>query len=223
MADADNTYDADAAKDMIKLMEREHLDMVTGIRVHEQSSAYRTGHVWGNKVFNYLFRRLFGTYSSDIFSGYRAFSKRFSHAMPVQADGFEIETEMTAIASILRLSVGELPVKYFPRQIGSASKLNTYQDGFKILRNYFRILRHFYPKRFYSAFAITLGTLSIFLGTPIVIEFIETGLVPRMPTAVLASSLGVISAITFMAGIILEAIAKNRIDQRQLAFLMSHK
>lgn len=223
MADADSTYDANVARDMIDLLEREHLEMVTGVRVHAQSSAYRAGHVLGNKVFNNLFCRLFGTASSDIFSGYRVFSKRFSHAMPVQAEGFEIETEMTAMASILKLSVGELPVKYSPRPAGSFSKLNTYHDGLRILRNYFRILRHFYPKRFYGFIAIFIGAASIGLGTPIVFEFIKTGLVPRMPTAILSSSLGIISIIALMTGLILESIAKNRIEQRLLAFFLSRK
>jgi len=223
MADADATYDADAARDMIDLMEREHLDMVTGVRVHEDSTAYRRGHVWGNRVFSNLFGKLFGVTPADVFSGYRALSGRFARAMPVQAAGFEIETEMSAVASILKLSVGEYPVRYSPRPAGSVSKLNTYGDGFKILKTYIRILRHFYPKRFYGFFSVAIGLLSLGLGAPVVIEFVETGLVPRVPTAILASSLGIISAVAFMAGLMLESIAKSRIEQRQLAFLFNRR
>lgn len=218
MADADSTYDANAAPEIIHMMEQKHLDMVTGVRSHNQNSAYRSGHVLGNKLFNYLFCKLFKTHSSDIFSGYRGFTKRFAYAMPVQSSGFEIETEMTALASILRISVGEITIKYSPRPSGSISKLNTYFDGLKILSNYFRILRHFYPKRFYGALALIMGAISISLGIPIILEFIDTGLVPRMPTAVLASSLGIISTTSLMTGLILESIARNRIEQRQLIF-----
>lgn len=218
MADADTTYDARAARDMVALLERDHLDMVTGVRVHSDNAAYRRGHIWGNRLFNILFGRLFKTRVQDVFSGYRVLTARFVRALPVQATGFEIETEMTAMAAILQLSTGELSVAYAPRLEGSHSKLSTWRDGSRILRTYVRLLRHFHPKRFYGFWAVLIGLTSLGLGLPVVLEFLETGLVPRFPTAILASSLGLLSALSLMLGLLLESIARNRIEQRQLAF-----
>ena len=223
LADADQTYDASSAADMIKLLQDQHLDMVTGVRKHTCATAYRLGHLWGNALFNRLFGHLFRTQTQDIFSGYRVFTQRFARILPIQSPGFEIETEMTALASILKISTGEYPVAYSPRPEGSGSKLRTWSDGFKILKSYFRLFRHFYPKRFYGALAGATSLLSVFIGLPVIIEFFQTGLVPRLPTAVLASSLGVIAFVLFTSGIILEAIARNRIEQRQLFFLMGKK
>ena len=127
---------------------------------------------------------------------------------------------MSAVASILKLSTGEHPVKYRPRPSGSHSKLSTFSDGLKILNTYVRLLRYFYPKRFYGFFAIIIGLISFLLGAPIVIEFIETGLVPRLPTAVLSSSLGIISTLLIMIGLVLDSTAKSRIELRQLMFLI---
>lgn len=223
MADADTTYDANAAREMIEKMQAEHLDMVTGVRVHSDKTAYRRGHVWGNLLFNKLFSRLFKSVTHDVFSGYRVLSGRFARSLPVQSTGFEIETEMTAVATILKLSVGEVPVNYYPRPAGSFSKLNTYKDGFKILLTYVRLIRHFYPKRFYGLISVVLAMLSVVLGLPVVFEYLETGLVPRFPTAILASSIGMLSVFTLMSGLLLESIAKSRIEQRQLALLIKEK
>jgi glycosyltransferase involved in cell wall biosynthesis len=223
IADADATYDADAARDMIRLMESEHLDMVTGIRVHTDSTAYRWGHVWGNTVFNRLFSRLFKTQTQDVFSGYRVLSGRFARALPVQAAGFEIETEMTAVAVILKLSTGELPVNYCPRPAGSFSKLNTYKDGLRILRTYVRLLRHFRPKIFYGFLSALMVVASLSIGSPVVLEFLETGLVPRFPSAILASSLAVIATLLLMLGLLLESLAINRIEQRQLMLMLKER
>jgi glycosyltransferase involved in cell wall biosynthesis len=220
MSDADTTYDAGCSREMIALLERQHLDMVTGVRLHTKSLAYRPGHILGNIVFNRLFDGLFKTKTRDVFSGYRVFSERFVHALPLQAKGFEVEAEISAIAAILRISVGEVQVGYSPRLAGSTSKLKTYRDGFRILLSYIRILRHFHPKRFYGFLALIIGAASLFFGAPVLLTYLESGLVPRFPTAVLASSLGTISALIFLTGILLEAIAKSRIEQRQLFFMM---
>lgn len=219
LADADQTYDANSAPAMIDLLEQEHLDMVTGIRQHTESQSYRTGHIWGNALFNRLFGKLFKTPTQDIFSGYRVFTRRFASILPIQSSGFEIETEMTAIASILKISTGELPVHYAPRPTGSTSKLRTWSDGFKILKSFFSLFRHFYPAHFYGTVAGLTALLSLLLGVPVIIEFMQTGLVPRIPTAILASSLGMIAFVIFTTGIILEALARNRIEQRKLFFL----
>lgn len=223
LADADQTYDASSATAMIKLLQDQQLDMVTGVRQHTNSTSYRLGHLWGNALFNRLFGHLFRSQTQDIFSGYRVFTQRFARILPIQSSGFEIETEMTALASILKISTGEYPVAYSPRPEGSSSKLRTWSDGFKILKSYFRLFRHFYPKRFYGSLAGATTLLSVLIGLPVIIEFFQTGLVPRLPTAVLASSLGVIAFVLFTSGIILEAIARNRIEQRQLFFLIGKK
>lgn len=220
IADADTTYDATAAPLMINHLKNEHLDMVTGIRSTQDKMAYRRGHTIGNKIFNRLFCRLFQTNTQDIFSGYRVLTGRFARAFPIQATGFEIEAEMTAVATALNLSIGEFPVNYFARPANSHSKLRTYRDGFRILRTYLRLLRHFYPKRFFGFLAIIFGIISTGFGIPIILEFFETGLVPRFPTVILASSLGLISIVILMTGLLLESIAKNRIEQRQLMLLI---
>lgn len=220
LSDADSTYDAKSASRMISFMKAQHLDLVTGVRNSVDTSAYRSGHVWGNALFNRLFNRLFNTYTRDIFSGYRVFSQRFARVLPIQSSGFEIEAEMTAIASILKLPTGEFDTPYIARPLGSQSKLRTYTDGSKILMSYFRLYRHFYPKKFYSLIAFFVAFLSLLMGIPVVIEYSHTGLVPRLPTAVLASSLAIISFVVFTTGIILESIARNRIEQRKLFFLL---
>ncbi len=220
MADADLTYDADKSKEMVGLLERENLDMVTGVRIHSHSSAYRSGHILGNKAFNWLFRGLFKTKTKDVFSGYRVFSQRFARVLSIQAKGFEVEAEVSALAAILGVAVSELSIKYSPRASGSYSKLKTYSDGYKIFRTYVSMIKYFYPKRFYGFWAIFIGILSLCLGVPVVLTYLDTGFVPRIPTAILASSLGIISVLALLVGIVLEAIAKFRIEQKQL-FLLS--
>lgn len=220
MADADTTYDATAAPRMISHLQHEHLDMVTGVRVMMDKTAYRRGHIWGNRLFNRLFGSLFKTQTQDVFSGYRVLTGRFARALPVQATGFEIEAEMSAVAAVLKLSVGEVPVEYYARPIGSKSKLSTYRDGFRILCTYVRLLRHFHPKRFFGFWSALTALASLGWGLPVVLEFFNTGLVPRFPTAILASSLGLISVMILVTGLLLEAIARNRIEQRQLMMLI---
>lgn len=216
MADADTTYDPRPAAEMIALLNREHLDLVTGVRQHTAPSAYRRGHVVGNLVFNKLFERLFQVYSRDIFSGYRVISGRFARALCVQSSGFEIETELATVAAVLKLSVAEYPVNYSPRPEGSHSKLNTYSDGIRIMHTYIRLLRHFRPRRFYGFLSATLALVSLGLGLPVVHEFFQTGLVPRFPTAILASSIGLISVLFFVLSILLESLTRIRLEQRQL-------
>ncbi len=221
LADADLTYDADSAAAMISLLQSQRLDMVTGVRLATEASAYPAGHAWGNALFNRLFGWLFHVPTRDVFSGYRIFTRRFVRVLPVLSAGFEIETEMSAMAAILHLSTGEIDVPYRPRPAGSTSKLRTWSDGWRILRGFLRLFRHFSPQRFYGLVATLLFLISLALGIPVVLEYLETGLVPRFPTAILASSLAVIGAGLMTTGHILEAIARNRIEQRQLFFLLS--
>ena len=166
-------------------------------------------------------RRLLAAVNADIYILADADQTYDANILPIQSSGFEIETEMTAIASILKISTGEFPVHYAPRPAGSNSKLRTWSDGFKILKSFFRLFRHFYPAHFYGTVASLTALLSLLLGVPVIIEFMQTGLVPRIPTAILASSLGMIAFVIFTTGIILEALARNRIEQRKLFFLAS--
>lgn len=216
MADADTTYDPCAAADMISLMRSDHLDLVTGVRQHTDPSAYRRGHLIGNSLFNKLFEGLFQVCTRDVFSGYRVISGRFARALCIQSSGFEVETELTAIAAVLKLSVAERPVRYSARPAGSSSKLKTCSDGFLILKTYILLLRHFHPRRFYGFFAVVFATVCLGLGFPVVLEFFRTGLVPRFPTAILASSIGLISVIFFVLSILLDILARIRLEQRQL-------
>lgn len=166
-------------------------------------------------------RRLLATINADIYILADADQTYDANILPIQSSGFEIETEMTAIASILKISTGELPVHYAPRPTGSTSKLRTWSDGFKILKSFFSLFRHFYPAHFYGTVAGLTALLSLLLDVPVIIEFMQTCLVPRIPTAILASSLGMIAFVIFTTGIILEALARNRIEQRKLFFLAS--
>ncbi|MFM7007963.1 MAG: glycosyltransferase family 2 protein [Betaproteobacteria bacterium] len=216
MADADTTYDPRPAADMIALLNSDHLDLVTGVRQPTEPSAYRRGHLFGNFVFNKLFERLFEVHSKDIFSGYRVISGRFAKALCIQSSGFEIETELATVAAVLKLSVAEYPVAYSPRPEGSQSKLNTYSDGLRIMQTYIRLLRHFRPRRFYGVLSAMLALISLGLGLPVVFEFFQTGLVPRFPTAILASSIGLMSVIFFVLSILLESLTRIRLEQRQL-------
>ena len=222
IADADTTYDPLAAVQMIELLRADHLDLVTGVRQHTDPSAYRRGHVFGNTLFNKLFEGLFQVRTRDVFSGYRVISGRFARTLCIQSSGFELETELTAIAAVLKLSVAEMPVKYSARPAGSASKLKTYSDGFRILKTYLLLLHQFHPKSFYGFFSVLSGLICLGLGLPVVVEFFQTGLVPRFPTAILASSIGLISVILFVLSILLDILAKIRLEQRQL-ILRNHR
>lgn len=223
MSDADATYDAQAAVAMIAQLEAEHLDMVTGVRQASDERAFRRGHVLGNRLFNGLFSRLFSVTTRDVFSGFRVLSGRFARALPVQSSGFEIETEMSAVAATLKLSCGEHHVRYVPRQLGSTSKLRTYRDGFHILFSYVHLMRSFQPLRLYGFMAVSIMLLSLLIGLPIVVEFLQTGLVPRFPSAILASSLAIIAMIILAAGSILDAIARSRIEHLQLMIKLKER
>lgn len=219
IADGDATYDPAAAPGMVKRLVVEHLDMVVGTRGNVYSDAHRAGHGFGNWLFNRLYRELFGPMFTDIFSGYRVFSRRFVKSFPAVSRGFEIETEMSVHASQLRMPVAEVETRYGAREEGSVSKLRTFHDAFRILRTFLLLFKEIRPARFFGTVAAVLALLSLLLGYPLVQTYQETGLVPRQPTAILATGLMLLAGIALVAGLILDSVARGRLEHKRLAYL----
>ena len=219
MADGDLTYDPAAAPEMVRLLLAERLDMVVGTRQHEAKEAYRGGHVLGNRLFTGLLSRLFGRSFSDIFSGYRAFSRRFVKSFPVLSEGFEIETEMSVHALELRMPVGEVATSYGARPEGSESKLSTYGDGWRILKTIGTLYRVERPVLFYGTISVVLLLTAIILAIPLVLTYLEIGEVPRFPTAILVTGMTIVAVLCWFAGLILDTVTRGRREMRRLAYL----
>lgn len=219
LADGDETYDATAAPALIDRLVSHELDMVVGIRVDSAEGAYRSGHRIGNRIFNTIVATLFGAGFSDIFSGYRVFSRRFVKSFPADSSGFEIETELSTHALDLRLPTEEIPVAYRERPENSTSKLKTFRDGFRILWAIVRIYETHRPMRFFGGLGLVVAFVAIALGLPILTYFLRTGLVPRLPTAVLAAALMQLSWLCFACGIILQSMTRIRRDQHRMHYL----
>jgi glycosyltransferase involved in cell wall biosynthesis len=219
MADGDGTYDAARAAELVDLLLDWQLDMVVGTRADDSPEAYRRGHRAGNLLFNKAIAWLFGDTFTDIFSGYRVFSRRFVKSFPALSAGFEIETELTVHAIQLRMPVAEVPTAYRSRVEGSESKLRTYRDGFKILIAILRFIQRFRPLLFYGVAGGALALLSIALGYPVVVEFFETGLVPRLPTAVLATGIMLMATLSFAIALILNANSRSQLEMKRLKYL----
>ena len=217
--DGDATYDPTQATVMVKQLVEDDLDMVVGVRSSVSESQIRTGHTLGNRLFNRLYKSLFGSEFSDILSGYRVFSKRFVKTFPAVSSGFEIETEMSVHASQLGLPVSEIPVNYMSRPEGSQSKLRTIKDGYRIFKAMIALLKENRPLLMFG----WLSTLSLIaagsLGIPLLVTFVQTGLVPKLPTAVLATGLTLLALLFTATGLILHSIAKGRIEIKRLAYL----
>ena len=219
MADGDLTYDPKAAPAMVDLLLAEQLDMIVGTRKHEEKDAYRGGHVLGNKLFTGILSGLFGRSFTDIFSGYRVFSRRFVKSFPVLSSGFEIETEISVHALELRMPVGEVETAYAARPEGSESKLSTYRDGWRILKTILVLYRVERPTLFYGMIGAFLLAIALVLAIPLVITYLNTGLVPRFPTAILVTGMTVIAVLCFFAGLILDTVTRGRREVRRLAYL----
>ena len=219
MADGDLTYDPKSAPEMVRMLAGDQLDMVVGTRQHEVADAYRGGHVIGNRLFTGLLARLFGRSFTDIFSGYRVFSRRFVKSFPALSQGFEIETEISVHALELRMPVGELTTAYGARPEGSASKLSTYRDGWRILKTIGTLYRIERPVLFFGSIAALLTLAAIILASPLLLTYLDTGLVPRFPTAILATGLIIIAVLSFFAGLILDTVTRGRREMRRLAYL----
>lgn len=220
MADGDATYDASAAPALVQKLIDEQLDMVVGARKSEvETEAYRRGHVLGNKLFTGLLAGLFGRTFSDIFSGYRVFSRRFVKSFPALSRGFETETEISVHALELAMPVGEVVTAYGARPEGSESKLSTYRDGWRIMKTILHLYRIERPVLFYGSFSLLLSLAALILATPLALTYIETGLVPRFPTAILATGLIILAALSFFAGLILDTVVRGRLEMRRLHYL----
>lgn len=219
MADGDATYDASAAPDLVRRLADEQLDMVVGSRRSEVEEAYRRGHRLGNRLLTGILARIFGRTFSDILSGYRVFSRRFVKSFPALSRGFEIETEISVHALELAMPVAEIVTAYGARPEGSESKLSTYRDGWRILRTIAHLFRIERPVMFYGSFGFTLAMAAVILTIPLAVTYAQTGLVPRFPTAILATGMMVVAALSFMTGLILDTVVRGRREVRRLHYL----
>ena len=219
LVDGDATYDAPSAVAMIERLLDGHLDMVVANRVDRDQAAYRAGHRAGNKLLNRFVATVFGAGLQDMLSGYRVFSRRFVKSFPVLSSGFEIETELTVHALELDLPITEIDTPYYPRPQGSTSKLNTWRDGWRILRTIVELYRTERPMQFFTMIGAALAIASIALGIPIIITYFETGLVPRLPTAVLATGLMIMASLSITIGLELDTVTRGRREMKLLAYL----
>lgn len=219
ICDADMTYDASRVNQLIDLLIAENLDMVVAARVPADAAAHRTGHVAGNLFFNRMVGLLFGSRFTDIFSGYRAFSRRFVKSFPAITQGFEIETELTVHAIDLRLPVAEVPIPFIGRPRGSQSKLNPLSDGLRILWTLALLCKEVRPFSFFAFWAGLGGLISILLAYPLLVTFWETGLVPRLPTAVLATGIMMLASLSLACGLILDSVCRARHEVKRLTYL----
>jgi len=219
MVDGDDTYEAAAAPRLIDAMATTGADMVNAIRVTDIDKAYRPGHVLGNRMLTGMVAWIFGDRVDDMLSGYRVFSRRFVKSFPVLSSGFEIETELTVHALELAMPMSQAQTAYKDRPEGSESKLNTFRDGFRILGTIVALLQRERPLRFYGAMCVALATLSVGLSVPLIITYIETGLVPRFPTAILCSAIMLLAFLALTAGLVLDTVTHGRREVKRLAYL----
>ncbi|WP_338770443.1 glycosyltransferase family 2 protein [Massilia sp. METH4] len=219
MVDGDDTYDASAAPRMVEKLLAEGMDMVVGSRVTEEEQAYRFGHRFGNRLLTGCVAALFGRTFSDILSGYRVFSRRYVKSFAAHSTGFEIETELTVHALGLRMPVAEVETRYKSRPEGSVSKLSTWRDGARILLTILRLFKSERPLATYSIAFVLCALTSVGMAAPLAVTYLETGLVPRLPTALLCTAIMLFGVILLACGIILDAVTKGRIEQKRFAYL----
>ena len=219
LVDGDATYDAASAPRMIEKLVSERLDMVVGLRVDQEQAAWRPGHRVGNRMLTGFLSEVFGQAFTDILSGYRVFSRRFVKSFPVLSDGFEIETELTVHALELSMPVAEIETPYYARPQGSFSKLNTWRDGFRILGTILKLYRSEKPLRFCSVIGIFLALVSIGLAIPILVTYLEQGIVPRLPTAVLSTGLMIVAVLSVSSGLVLDTVTRGRREMKLLSYL----
>jgi glycosyltransferase involved in cell wall biosynthesis len=219
LVDGDATYDAPSAPAMVLKLVEERLDMVVAARIDREEAAYRPGHRAGNRLLTGFVAHMFGRSFTDILSGYRAFSRRFVKSFPILSGGFEIETELTVHALELELPVGEVATPYYSRPSGSASKLSTWSDGFRIIWTVFRLYRAERPLSLFGAFGLALAIISIGLAIPIFITYAQEGQVPRLPTAVLSTGLMLLAFLSIACGLILDTVTRGRREAKLIAYL----
>jgi glycosyltransferase involved in cell wall biosynthesis len=219
LVDGDDTYDAKSAPKMVQKLLDEGLDMVNGARFSDVQAAYRRGHRLGNHVLTGLVSSIFGNYVSDMLSGYRVFSRRFVKSFPALSHGFETETELTVHALELRMPIGEIQTSYKERPPGSISKLRTYTDGLRILKTVVILVKEERPLQFFTAAALVFLCMAFLLGIPIFLEYRNSGLVPRLPTAVLATGLTISGFLSLACGLILDSVTRGRREIKRLYYL----
>ena len=219
LADGDGTYDAAAASAMVDQLLRRGLDMVTGVRTHDDPASYPRGHVWGNQVFSSIVATLFDGPVGDVFSGYRVLSRRFVKSFPSMSDGFEIEAEMSIHALQLRMPIDEHQMFYRKRQAGSSSKLRTFRDGARILKYVIRLARLYRPRQFFGSIGALFAGTAFVLGIPLLITYLQTGLVPRFPTAILATGMVLLGALMWLLGVVLESTSQIVLEMKRLRYL----
>ncbi|MBY0687201.1 glycosyltransferase [Microbacterium marinilacus] len=219
MIDGDDTYDAAALPEMIRVLREGPYDHVLGVRSQETETAYRPGHELGNRGFNWLVGSVFGTHVSDMLSGYRVMSRRFVKSFPAASREFEIETELTVHVMSIRVPHAEVAVGFKDRPAGSESKLRTYHDGFRILALIGQLIRHERPLLFYGIFGALLALVGVVLGIPVIVEYFDTGLVPRLPTAVLALGFVLFGALAWVIGLVLDGVLRSRREMSRLTYL----
>jgi glycosyltransferase involved in cell wall biosynthesis len=219
LIDGDDTYDVGAASAMLDLLRAQKLDMVTGKRVMTRPEAFRPGHRFGNRLLTGAVNWIFGDRVSDLLSGYRVLSRRFVKSFPALASGFDIETEFTVHALELRMPIAEIPVEYRERPEGSASKLRTFGDGFRIARTILMLVKDERPLPLFAVLAAALLATGLALGLPVVVTFLQTGLVPRQPTAILATGFVLLSFLSLFGGLILDSVTRGRREMRRLFYL----
>jgi glycosyltransferase involved in cell wall biosynthesis len=219
LVDGDATYDAASAPRMIEVLKADHLDMVVGLRIDQAEAAYRRGHRTGNWMLTRFLSSVFRQEFKDILSGYRVFSRRFVKTFPVLSDGFEIETELSVHALELALPVAEIETPYYARPQGSFSKLNTWRDGFRILGTILKLYRSEKPLRFFTAIGCCLALVSVGLAFPVIVTYLEQGLVPRLPTAVLSMGLMILAVLSVSSGLVLDTVTRGRREMKLLAYL----
>lgn len=221
MVDGDDTYDPASCPAMIERLRSEKLDLVNGRRIETNGDSYRFGHRWGNRFLSGLISRLFNSRFDDVLSGYKVFSRRFAKSFPVLSTGFEIETEIAVHALSLGVPTAEMDTPYRSRREGSASKLSTFRDGVRILGTIVVLYREEKPLAFFSGVAAMLAALSIGLALPVFIEFMHTGLVPRQPTALLATGVMLSALLSFVCGVILESVKRGQREIKRLFYLQT--
>lgn len=219
LVDGDDTYDAGAASRMVASLIAAGADILTARRIHSDAAAYRPGHVMGNRMLTGLAALLFDVRLADMLSGYRVLSRRFVKSFPLTAQGFGIETELTIHAVRLMMPMMEMDTRYKERPEGSVSKLNTWRDGFRILSTIGYLVREERPLIFFSFIFLLLAALSLIMGTPVVAEFLRTGQVPRLPTAVLATGLMLLAFLSLACGLILDTVTRGRWELKRVAYL----
>jgi glycosyltransferase involved in cell wall biosynthesis len=219
LVDGDDTYDAGSASQLVDALVRGSLDLVSAVRVDSSAKAYRRGHRFGNWLLTSLVAQLFGKRFTDMLSGYRVMSRRFVKSFPALSGGFEIETELTVHALQMRIPIAEAPTPYRERPPGSASKLRTISDGMRIMRTIAYLLKEERPLEFFGAVGALLALVAVALGVPVIVEFVRTGLVPRLPTAVLATGLMVLASLSLVCGLILQTVTRGRIELKRLHYL----